>query len=77
MNRTNTAPAIEIALMSGIQTWMETNEDWELTHEGNSTIEEAVEAAAAEQTRIGWHELFKGRLSKKWGTTQQSWYDHI
>jgi len=58
MNKTNTAPAIKIALMSGIQTWMETEEDWELTHKRHSTIEEAVEEAAEEQARIGWHELF-------------------
>jgi len=77
MSHQNTAPPIQLAIMSSLKAWISDEPIPPLPGDTTDKLDRIIALAHTEQSLIGWTQVFKGRLSNKWTTAQGLWYDHM
>ena len=70
MSASQTDPIIITAIITGIRRWRDDSGPY--TH-----YRREYKAATLEQNKINWENLLRGRLSTKWRTLQQAYYERI
>ena len=73
-----TAPYIKHKFLYGISQWQHQGQDsaWPSDIPAiDDTIGRATHLAYFEQEQLGWEQALRGRLSKKWGEAQHSYYN--
>ena len=68
---TDTSPETARILRYGIFSWLD-NKNTEETTTLVENASTALQEAAISQEKIGWKNLFKGRLSNKWGDVRNT-----
>ena len=77
MSHQNTAPPVQLAIMRSLKAWIAGEPILPFSGITTDKLDRLTALAHTEQSLIGWAQVFKGRLSKKWTLAQGTWYDHM